>query len=127
MQAKDLTRKSPSRVFSSFRTTRILEKQNRLQMSQVSFCSLRASHQVVLLFKDSKGGTTELGGTRFSDHFLEARMRKKNKRCMLVALGDLPRNKNLVPRLARPPSPAGAAPSAIELPHTSRWSEARPR
>ena len=34
--------------------TRILEKQNRLQMSQVLFCCLRITHQVVLLLKDSK-------------------------------------------------------------------------
>ena len=48
---------------------RILEKQNRLQMSQVLFRCLCIDHQAVLLFKDSKSGTAELGGTRFSDHF----------------------------------------------------------
>jgi hypothetical protein len=69
MQAKDLTRKSPSRVFCSFRTTRILEKQNLLQMSQVLFRCPRINRQVVLLFKDSKSGTAEPGGTRFSNEF----------------------------------------------------------
>ena len=34
--------------------TRILEKQNRVQMSQVLFRGPHSSHQVVLLFKDSK-------------------------------------------------------------------------
>jgi len=33
---------------------RILEKQNRLQMSQVLFRGPRSRHQVVLLFKDSR-------------------------------------------------------------------------
>jgi hypothetical protein len=33
--------------------SRILEKQNRLQMSQVLFHCVRINHQVVLLFKDS--------------------------------------------------------------------------
>ena len=36
------------------RLIRILEKQNRVQMSQVLFRGPRSSHQVVLLFKDSK-------------------------------------------------------------------------
>jgi hypothetical protein len=45
--------------------TRILEKQNLLQMSQVLFRCLGINHQVVLLFKDSKSGTAEHGGTRF--------------------------------------------------------------
>jgi hypothetical protein len=34
--------------------TRILEKQNRLQMSQVLFLGPGINHQVALLFKDSK-------------------------------------------------------------------------
>src|SRR5271167_3263199 len=38
-------------------TTRILEKQNLLQMSQVLFRCPRINHQVVLLFKDSKRGS----------------------------------------------------------------------
>jgi hypothetical protein len=46
---------------------------------------------------------------------------------MLVAPEDLPLDKNLVAPLARLPSPAGARPSAVELPYTSRCSEPRPR
>jgi hypothetical protein len=46
---------------------RILEKQNRLQMSQVLFHCPLINHQVVLLFKDSKSGTREPGATRFSN------------------------------------------------------------
>jgi hypothetical protein len=44
------------------KATRILEKQNWLQMSQVLFRCPRINHQVVLLFKDSQSGTAEPGG-----------------------------------------------------------------
>lgn len=43
---------------------------------------------------------------------------------MSVAPEDLPLDKNWVAPLA---SPAGPTPSAVELPYTSRCSEARPR
>jgi hypothetical protein len=57
------------------RRSRILEKQNRLQMSQV-FPYPRTSHQVVLLFKDSRGGTAEPKVTGFS-HQLQMYARMK--------------------------------------------------
>ena len=46
--------------------SRILEEQNRSQMSQVLFRPRRINHQVVLLFKDSKSGTAESGDSRLS-------------------------------------------------------------
>jgi hypothetical protein len=49
--------------------SRILEKQNLLQMSQVLFRCPRINHQVVLLLKDSKSGTAEHEDTRFSNEF----------------------------------------------------------
>ena len=104
--------------------SRILEKQNLLQMSQVLFRCPRINHQVVLLLKDSKSGTAEHGGSKFSNNFYKhARVTKQT----LIAPGDLPFNKNSVPPLARPLSPPGTTASAILLPHTPGWSEERPR
>jgi hypothetical protein len=91
----------------------ILEKQNRLQMSQVLFHCPRINQQVVLLFKDSKSGTGEPGGARFSND-LKKQAQLKNKHSMLTISGDSLLNKNSVPPLARPlsqPMPRQARPT----------------
>jgi hypothetical protein len=78
--------------------TRILEKQNWLQMSQVLFRCLRVNPQVVLLFKDSKSGTAEPKGT--SNHFHKARASEKITAVMLIAPKDFPFN-NFGPAIRR--------------------------
>jgi hypothetical protein len=84
--------------------SRILERQNALQTSQVLFRRIRVSPAMVLPFKDSEGGTCSYSiligvtstGTR----------QRKSKRSMLIAPRHLPLIKISVPPLARPLNPA---------------------
>jgi hypothetical protein len=73
--------------------TRILEKQNLLQMSQVFsvVCAL-INRQVVLLFKDSKSGTAEHGGTDLKK-ILKARTSEKQTHYAHCARGFAPQQK----------------------------------
>jgi hypothetical protein len=95
-------------------------------MSQVLLRCARTNHRVVLLFKDSKSGTAELCGTRFSNDLEKHAQMKKQTQYPDHAWGFAPQRK-LGPAISEAAEPAGATPSAAYLPFTSRWSEARPR
>jgi len=79
---------------------RILEKQNRLQMSQSFFLYPHTNYSAVLLFKDSTGGTAETQRYRIPTPLLNVRTNQKPKRSMLITRPQFPgtSNKSSVPQ-----------------------------
>ena len=107
--------------------TRILERQNMLRISQVLFERLCVSQAVVLPFKDSEGGTWPLELLDFNwSYICRHAPVKKQKQHANRAKAFAPYQK-FGPAISEAAEPRYAAPSAIKLPDTSRWSEARPR
>ena len=107
--------------------TRILERQNVLQTSQVLFRRLCVSLVVVLPFKDSQGGTWLLNLFDFNWSCLCRHAPvKKQTQCANRAKAFAP-HQNLGPAISEAAKPRCVTPSAINLPDTTRWSEARPR
>ena len=66
----------------------IIEKQNRLQMSQIFSVSVH-QHQMALLFKDSKSGTEEPNGSGFPNQ-LSMDVQIKNPNPVGCARGFVP-------------------------------------
>jgi hypothetical protein len=95
-------------------------------MSQVLLRCLRINHQVVLLFKDSKAGPRSMEVPDSQMISLKAPTSEKQTNYAHRARGFTPQQK-FGPAISEAAEPSRAMPSAIQLPHTSRWSEARPR
>jgi hypothetical protein len=107
-------------------TTRILERQNVLQTSQVLFRRLCVGLAVVLPFKDSEGGTWLLDLFDFNWRYIWTHAPLKKAQYANHAKAFAP-DQNFGPAISEAAEPRCATPSAIKLPDTLRWSEARPR
>src|SRR4029077_2100461 len=107
--------------------SRILERQKMLQTSQVLSRRLCVSCAAVLPFKDSEGGTWPVQPSDFKKTYIcrHAPVKEQSQyanRSMRFA----PQQK-FGPAISEAAEPRCATVSAIKLPDTSRWSEARPR
>ena len=98
-----------------------------LRISQVLFERLCVSQAVVLPFKDSEGGTCPLELLDFNWSYIcrHAPVKKQTQHANR-AKAFAPHQK-FGPAISEAAEPRCATPSAIKLPDTSRWSEARPR
>jgi len=107
--------------------SRILERQNMLQISQVFIPWALRRDQAVLPFKDSQGGTwpLELQDFRMTLFWRRAPV-KKQSRYPNRAKTFTPQQK-FGPAISEAAEPRCDTPSATKLSHTPRRSEAPPR
>ena len=98
-----------------------------LQISQVLFERLCVSQAVVLPFKDSEGGTWPLELLDFNWSYICRHALVKKQTQYANRAKTFAPHQNFGPAISEAAEPRCATPSAIKLPDTSRWSEARPR
>ena len=110
-----------------FLMSRILERQKMLQTSQVLSRRLCVSGAAVLPFKDSEGGTWPLQLSDFKRTYICRHAPvKKHSQYADRSMGFAPQQQ-FCPAISEAAESRWATVSAIKLPDTSRWSEARPR
>jgi hypothetical protein len=106
-------------------SSRILERQNALQTSQVLFRRIRVSLAMVLPFKDSEGGTCSysilIGLTSTGTRHLKKQTQYANRAKAFAP------HQSFGPAISEAAEPRCTTSSVIKLPDTPRWSEARPR
>ena len=95
-------------------------------MSQVLSDCPRSNHRAVLLFKDSKSGTSVPGGTKSSNDFEKRAPVKKQTQYPYRPRGFAPQQKS-GPAISEAAEHSRCHAQRDPATHKSRWSKAQPR